>query len=77
MGAYELTVMQLSGPAIVLLFAMALTLVVKKAQPLLQRHNVKYEVSFFATCCYVILLIFFRRSHFCVLAHRMFENCGR
>jgi hypothetical protein len=58
LGAYAFTVLQLGGPAIVLFCALALTLVLKRARPFLQRRNVNVEISTFATCSYVILLIF-------------------
>jgi hypothetical protein len=57
-GAYAFTVMQLCGPAIVLIFSLVLTLALKQARPFLQRHNIGVEFSIFATCSHVILLIF-------------------
>jgi hypothetical protein len=57
-GAYHFTVMQLYGPAIVLIFAVLLTLVLKGAQSLTQRHSVSVEISTTATITNVILLIF-------------------
>jgi hypothetical protein len=57
-GAYAFTAMQLSGPAIVLIFSLALVLVLKQAQPYLQQHGIDVGVSFFATLSHVILLIF-------------------
>jgi len=57
-GAYSFTAMQLYGPAIVLMFSLALTLVLKRAQPFLQRHNICVEFSIPATITNVILLIF-------------------
>jgi hypothetical protein len=50
--------MQLYGPAAVLMFALALTLVLKQAQPFLQRRDIRVEVSIPATVANVILLIF-------------------
>ncbi|MEI8287396.1 MAG: hypothetical protein WCG15_08885 [Actinomycetes bacterium] len=58
MGAYAVTVAQLSGPTIVLVFAMALTLVLKRAQPLLQRRKIDVVVSIPATLSVVILMLF-------------------
>jgi hypothetical protein len=57
-GAYAFTAMKLSGPAIVLIFSLAFALVMKQAQPYLQRHSIDVDVSFFATLSHVILLIF-------------------
>jgi hypothetical protein len=57
-GAYSFTAMQLYGPAAVLMFTLALTLVLKQAQPLLQRRDMRVEVSIRATITNVILLIF-------------------
>jgi hypothetical protein len=58
MGAFAVTAMQLSGPAIVLVSSVAFTLGLKleKVQPFLQRH--KIVVSIPATLSVVILLIF-------------------
>jgi hypothetical protein len=56
--AYAFTVMQLCGPAIVLIFSLLLTLVLKQARSFLQRHNIGVEFSILATCSHVILLIF-------------------
>jgi hypothetical protein len=58
MGAYAVTAAQLSGPAIVLVFATALTAVLKLMQPLLQRHKIQVVVSFPATLSVVVLLLF-------------------
>jgi hypothetical protein len=57
-AAYDFTVMKLYGPLIVLVFALALTLLLKLAQPFLQRRNVVVDVSIVATCAHVILLIY-------------------
>jgi hypothetical protein len=57
-GAYSFTAMQLYGPAAVLMFALALTLVLEQAQPFLQRRSIRVEVSIRATVANVILLIF-------------------
>jgi hypothetical protein len=57
-GAYSFTAMQLSGPAIVLIFALVLALVLKQAQSFLQRRSISIEVSILATVTNVILLIF-------------------
>ncbi len=57
-SAYLFTAMKLYGPAAVLMFALALTLVLKQAQPLLQRRDMRVEVSIRATITNVILLIF-------------------
>jgi hypothetical protein len=50
--------MQLYGPAIVLIFALSLTLILKQMQPVLQRHEIYFDVSMRATFTNVILLIF-------------------
>jgi hypothetical protein len=58
MGAYAVTAAQLAGPAIVLIFAIALTTALKQAQPLLQRRLMNFVVSIPATLSVVVLLIF-------------------
>jgi len=58
LSAYDVTAAQLAGPAIVLIFAMALTLVVKRAQPLLKQRKIDVVVSIPATLSVVILLLF-------------------
>ena len=57
-GAYGFTALQLYGPATVLIFAVLLALVLKGAQPFLQRHSISVEISTTATITNVILLIF-------------------
>jgi hypothetical protein len=57
-GAYHFTALQLYGPAIVLMFALAFALVSKQVLPLLQRYSICVEVSMRATVANVILLIF-------------------
>jgi hypothetical protein len=42
----------------VLVFALVITLVLKRARPFLQRYNIDADVSILATCTNVILLIF-------------------
>jgi hypothetical protein len=58
MSAYTVTAAQLSGPALVLVFATALTLVLKRTLPFLQRCNIDVVVSIPATLSVVILLLF-------------------
>ena len=58
LGAYAFTAMQLCGPVIVLVFALVITLALKRARPFLQRYNIDADVSILATCTNVILLIF-------------------
>jgi hypothetical protein len=58
MSAYNVTSAQLTGPAKVLVFAIALTLALKRALPLLQRRKVHVVVSTPATLSVVILLLF-------------------
>jgi hypothetical protein len=58
MGAYAVTAAQLTGPAIVLFFAIILTVALKRAQPLLERRKINVVVSIPATLSVVILLLF-------------------
>ena len=58
MSAYNVTAAQLTGPAIVLVFAIALTLALKRALPLLERRKINVVVSTPATLSVVILLLF-------------------
>jgi hypothetical protein len=58
MSAYNVTAAQLTGPAIVLVFAIALTLALKRALPLLERHKINIMISTPATLSVVILLLF-------------------
>ena len=58
MGAYAVTAAQLSGPAIVLVLSVAVTLVLKRAQSFMQRRKIDVKVSVTATLSTVILLLF-------------------
>ena len=58
LGAYDVTAAQLAGPAIVLFFSMALTLVSKRMQPFLHNRKIDVVVSIAATLSVVILLLF-------------------
>ena len=58
MGAYAVTAAQLSGPAIVLVLSVAVTLVLKRAQSFMQRRNINVKVSVSATLSTVTLLLF-------------------
>jgi len=58
MGAYAVTAAQLSGPAIVLVLSVAITLVLKRAQSFMQQRNINVKVSVSATLSTVTLLLF-------------------
>ncbi len=58
MGAYAVTAAQLSGPAIVLVLSVAITMVLKRAKTLMQLHDIDVEVSVSATISAVTLLLF-------------------
>jgi len=58
MGAYAVTAAQLSGPAIVLLLSVAITLALKRVQTLMQQRNINVKVSVTATLSTVTLLLF-------------------
>jgi hypothetical protein len=56
MGAYAVTATQLSGPAIVLVISVTITLALKQAQPFMQRRDVKVSIA--ATLSTVVLFLF-------------------
>lgn len=58
MGAYAVTAAQLSGPAIVLVLSVAITLVLKRAQLFMQQRNINVKVSVSVTLSTVTLLLF-------------------
>jgi hypothetical protein len=58
MGAYELTVARSSGPAMVLLFTMAMCLSLKRATEFFLNRNIHISVSIPATFALTIVLIF-------------------
>ncbi len=58
MGAYTFTATQLSGPAIVLVLSLAITMMLKRAQLFMQRHEINVKISVSATLSTVTLLLF-------------------
>ncbi len=58
MSAYDLIATELSGPAIVLILSLAITLVLKAAQPLMRRRSIVVNFSISTTLVTVALLIF-------------------
>jgi hypothetical protein len=58
MGAYDLNAAELSGPAIVLVMSLAITLVLKAAQPLMRRRSIEVNFSISTTLVTVALFIF-------------------
>jgi hypothetical protein len=58
MGAYAVTAAQLSGPAIVLVLSVAITLALKRAQSFMQQRKINVKVSVSATLSTVTLLLF-------------------
>ena len=58
MGAYAVTAAQLSGPAIVLVLSVVITLALKRAQTFMQQRNINVKVSVTATLSTVTLLLF-------------------
>jgi hypothetical protein len=58
MGAYETTAAHLSGSALVLLFAIAISLCLKRAKVVLLRHEIDITVSIPATIASTVVLIF-------------------
>jgi hypothetical protein len=58
MGAYTFTATQLSGPAIVLVLSVAITMMLKRAQSFMQQHEINVKISVSATLSTVTLLLY-------------------
>jgi len=58
MSAYTFTATQLSGPAIMFVLSVTIVMVLKKAQPIMQRHDIDVRVSVSAALFVVSLMLF-------------------